>query len=70
MTRDHTVLIRLSAAEKQGFLAAAEIAGISASSWIRERLRMAATRELEAAARPIPFLDIPERKTNAKARKD
>lgn len=54
--RDESLLIRLSASEKEGFQAAAAVAGISVSAWIRERLRVAATRELEAASKPIPFL--------------
>lgn len=48
--------IRLASAEKQAFRDAAEVAGIPLSAWARERLRRAAVRELEEAARPIPFL--------------
>ena len=48
--------IRLEVAEKQAFQEGAELAGLDLSSWIRERLRWAATRELEAVARPSPFL--------------
>ena len=33
-----------------------DIAGISLSSWIRERLRLAAIRELEQAGRKVPFV--------------
>ena len=57
MARPETLLIRLSATEKTSFKAAAKVAGISLSSWVRERLRSAATRELEAAAQPIAFLE-------------
>jgi hypothetical protein len=46
----------MSAAEKQGFKDAAELAGIPMSAWIRERCRSAAIRELEEAGRNIPFL--------------
>lgn len=42
--------------EKQGFIEAAELAGIPLSSWVRERLRLAAIRELENAGRKIPFV--------------
>jgi hypothetical protein len=48
--------MRLKRTEKEAFRAAAELAGLDLSAWIRERLRWAATRELEAAARPVPFL--------------
>jgi len=48
--------VRLSLAEKQAFKESADIAGLPLSAWVRERLRQSATRELEAAARPIPFL--------------
>ena len=48
--------LRVQPEEKQGFEDAAAIAGISLSAWIRERLRLAAVRELEAASRSIPFL--------------
>jgi len=48
--------IRVQPEEKQGFEDAAAVAGISLSAWIRERLRLAAVRDLEAASRSIPFL--------------
>jgi hypothetical protein len=51
-----TLLLRLEPREKQAFANAAKIAGAPLAVWIRERLRWAATRELEAAAKPIPFL--------------
>ena len=53
------VLIRLEPAEKEGFRAAAEVAGIDLSSWVRERLRRAARQELEEARIPIPFIRPP-----------
>jgi len=46
--------VRVSESEKQAFQDAADLAGISLSTW--ERLRHVAVRELEAAARPIAFL--------------
>jgi uncharacterized protein (DUF1778 family) len=49
--------IRISDSEKEGFELAATIAGISISSWVRERLRTAAIRELERTGRPIPFVE-------------
>jgi hypothetical protein len=54
--RDIRLDVRLEGAEKEAFRVAAELAGLDLSAWIRERLRWAATRELEAAMRPIPFL--------------
>jgi hypothetical protein len=50
--------IRISGAEKEGFELAAALAGISLSSWVRERLRLTAIRELEGAGRRVPF--VPE----------
>jgi predicted HTH domain antitoxin len=50
------VKIRLSEREKDGFEQAANLAGISLSAWMRERLRRAAIRELEEASKPIPFI--------------
>jgi hypothetical protein len=51
-----TIQIRLTQLEKIGFLEAAKIAGIPLSSWVRERLRLAAIRELEAADKRVPFI--------------
>jgi len=48
--------IRLTEAEKDGFAAAAAVAGIPLSSWVRERLRLAAIRDLESAGRRVPFV--------------
>jgi hypothetical protein len=57
MTRKTAVLlIRLMPAEKVAFVEAASLAGIPLSSWIRERLRLAAIRELEGAGRAVPFV--------------
>jgi hypothetical protein len=48
--------IRVQPEEKAGFKEAAELAGVSLSAWMRERLRLAAIRELENAGRPVPFI--------------
>ena len=48
--------VRLGAAEKLAFKQAAELAGLALSAWVRERLRMAARKELADMDRPIPFL--------------
>lgn len=51
-----TFKMRLDAMEKEGFEAAAQLAGVPLSSWARERLRSAAIRELEGAGLPVPFV--------------
>jgi hypothetical protein len=50
------ILVRAQPKEKEAFKEAADLAGISLSAWVRERLRLAAIRELESAGRPIPFI--------------
>jgi hypothetical protein len=60
-----TIQIRLRPEEKQAFEEAAEIAGIGLSSWVRQRLRSAAIRELEGVGRSVPFVQrIPLRSAN------
>lgn len=54
--RNENLLVRLEPDEKEAFKDAASLAGISLSSWVRERLRRVAIRELGEAARPIPFI--------------
>jgi hypothetical protein len=54
--RTKPLLVRLQPTEKEAFQDAAELAGIPLSTWVRERLRQSAVRELEAAAHPIAFL--------------
>ena len=56
MPKEQTLQIRLTDDEKDGFQAAASIAGISLSSWVRERLRLAAIRDLESAGQKVPFI--------------
>jgi hypothetical protein len=56
MAKTETIQIRISEVEKQGFVAAADLAGIPISSWVRERLRLAAIRDLESAGLKIPFV--------------
>ncbi len=51
-----TLLIRLSIAEKAAFTQCADLAGIPVSAWMRERLRQAATKELESAGQRVPFI--------------
>lgn len=49
--------IRLTPSEKAGIAQAAAVSGISLSSWVRERLRLAAIRDLEGAGLRVPFVD-------------
>ena len=48
--------MRVRPEEKVAFKEAAELAGVSLSAWMRERLRLAAIRELENAGRSVPFI--------------
>lgn len=48
--------IRLDAAEKQAFAAAAALAGQSVSVWVRDRLRRIARQELEEAGLPVAYM--------------
>lgn len=59
-TKAEYLEVRLAATEKQAFKEAAELAGLELSSWVRERLRLAAREELGKAGRAVPFLADPE----------
>jgi uncharacterized protein (DUF1778 family) len=48
--------MRISPTEREGFRAAANLAGLGLSAWIRERLRLAARKELESAGQDVPFI--------------
>ena len=54
--KSESLLIRVDAQEKEAFRTAAIVAGVPLSTWVRERLRRVATKELEGASRPVPFL--------------
>jgi uncharacterized protein (DUF1778 family) len=58
--KSDTLQIRLQPKEKETFEIAAKLSGIGLSSWVRERLRRSAIRELEEANRQIPFLQVME----------
>jgi hypothetical protein len=49
--------MRLEVSEKQAFRAAAELAGLDLSAWVRERLRAVARKELEESGRAVAFID-------------
>jgi uncharacterized protein (DUF1778 family) len=65
--KNEILQIRITESEKEGFELAAALAGVSLSSWVRERLRLTAIRELESAGRRVPFVpDIPIGGINAR----
>jgi len=49
--------MRLDVAEKEAFVRAAEICGMSLSAWVRARLRAASQRELKKMDMPVPFIE-------------
>jgi uncharacterized protein (DUF1778 family) len=53
---DEYIELRVTTAEKQAFRDAAEYTGIPLATWMRERLRRVAIRELDNAKRPVAFL--------------
>ena len=53
---DEFLEVRVQSSEKQTFKDAADLAGIPLAVWIRERLRLASIKELEAMGHPIAFL--------------
>ena len=66
--KTESLLVRITSGEKEGFELAAALAGISLSSWVRERLRLTAIRELEGAGRRVPFVpEIPMGGSNGRA---
>ena len=58
MKKGDRIEIRTDSAEKKAFQEAASLAGIALSSWVRERLRSAAARDLEGAGKQIPFYQM------------
>jgi predicted HicB family RNase H-like nuclease len=48
--------VRVDHAEKQAFHAAARLAGLDLSAWVRERLRQVARGELDSAGLSTPFI--------------
>jgi uncharacterized protein (DUF1778 family) len=48
--------MRLEPGEKEAFQRAAELAGLTLSGWVRERLRRLAKSELEDVGERAPFL--------------
>jgi len=56
-SKQRVIQIRVADDEKEAFLQCAALAGISLSTWVRERLRTTAIQELERAGRRIPFVE-------------
>ena len=56
--RTERLEIRVEEGEKEAFCVCAKLAGISTSSWVRERLRQAARRELIESGRQVPFVKL------------
>jgi hypothetical protein len=54
--RTEDLLVKLKTDEKEAFKDAANLAGVSLSTWVRERLRRVAVKELKEAAHPVAFL--------------
>lgn len=54
--REELLQVRVADSEKAAFEEAASLSGLALSAWVRERLRLVASKELEAAERPVPFL--------------
>jgi hypothetical protein len=55
-TKGKILQVRVEDAEREGFRAAAVLAGLDLSAWARERLRTAARKELTSAGREVAFL--------------
>jgi uncharacterized protein (DUF1778 family) len=53
-----SIEVRVTPSEKEGFRQAAELAGIGLSTWMRERLRRTAIRELTEAGQQVAFLQV------------
>jgi len=56
MPKTDVVRLRLLPEEKHTFQEAADLAGISLSAWVRERLRKVARSELGRAGQPIHLI--------------
>jgi hypothetical protein len=56
MQKSEWVKIRIAVDEKLAFQNSADLAGISLSGWMRERLRRAARIELTDAGQQVPFV--------------
>ena len=53
-----SIEVRVTPSEKEGFRQAAELSGVGLSTWMRERLRRTAIRELTEAGQQVAFLQV------------
>lgn len=53
-TKSDYLEVRLDCEEKQAFKDAADLAGLALSTWVRERLRIVARKELEEFGKKWP----------------
>jgi|HubBroStandDraft_4_1064222.scaffolds.fasta_scaffold00029_33 hypothetical protein len=56
--------LRVDNLEKQAFGEAAQLAGLSVSGWMRERLRESCKEELQASGKSVAFLSSRARPKN------
>jgi predicted HicB family RNase H-like nuclease len=56
-TKTRYLQVRVTDREKAAFDAAADLAGLDMSAWVRERLRLLARKELMDGGRQVPFLE-------------
>ncbi len=56
MAKSERLYLRLEPEEREAFQQAADLTGLPLSTWVRLRLRLAATNELEAAGERVPFI--------------
>jgi len=56
LLKKRVLQVRLLQEEKETFEDAARLAGLPCASWVRERLRQAARKELKSANQKIKFL--------------
>jgi len=56
--KSRPVQFRFTPREKAAFKRAADVAGMTMSEWVRQRLRNAATHELEKHGEVAAFLDV------------
>lgn len=55
--KDYNLQVRLSLAEKEALTTAARVAGLSLSSWVRDRLRRTIRNELQTSGLKVAFLE-------------
>lgn len=59
--RSELIQLRVLATEKEAFEAAAKLAGLTLSAWLRVRMRATSRLELEENGETVPFLSTGSR---------